>query len=97
VAPPANAGVATTTPTFTGFPLGVTAGSYLHSFDTTLSSTFNATFITSHGGTATTAEAALKAGLLAGNAYFNIHTNTFPGGEIRGFLKTLTFLPIIRK
>jgi len=34
----------------------------------------------------------LIAGLNAGEAYFNIHTNVFPGGEIRAFL-TQTPLP----
>jgi hypothetical protein len=32
------------------------------------------------------AEAALAAGLAADEAYFNIHTTAFPGGEILGFL-----------
>ena len=32
------------------------------------------------------AEATLAAGLAAGTTYFNIHTQMFPGGEIRGFL-----------
>ena len=83
--PPANVGVATQTPVFVGFPLGVTAGAYNNTFDTSLSSTFNASFVTNNGGVAG-AEAALGTGLLAGRAYFNIHTNLFPGGEIRGFL-----------
>ena len=30
---PGNIGVATTVPTFTGFPLGVTSGTYSHTFD----------------------------------------------------------------
>jgi hypothetical protein len=87
VLPPGNAAVATMTPTFIGFPLGVTSGAYNHLFDTTLVSTFNASFITNHGGTVASAEAALAAGIAAGEAYFNIHTNVFPGGEIRGFLQ----------
>ena len=37
VAPPGNAGVATTTPSFVGFPLGVTSGSMDRTYDTTLS------------------------------------------------------------
>jgi hypothetical protein len=78
--------VATTTPTFTGFPSGVTSGSYLNTFDMTLSSSYNAAFITANGGTTTTAEAALLAGIAAGDAYLNIHSSNFPGGEIRGFL-----------
>src|ERR671933_59243 len=81
-----NAMVATTTPTFPGFPLGVQSGTYLMTFDLTQASSYNPAFITAHGGTVTQAEADLIAGLLAGQAYLNIHTNLFPGGEIRGQL-----------
>jgi len=81
-----TAGVATQTPSFTGFPLGVTSGTYTHTFDTSLTSTFNAPFVTANGGTAAGAEAALLAGALAGTEYLNIHTQVVPGGEIRGFL-----------
>ncbi len=81
-----TAGVATTTPYFTGFPVGVTAGSYNHTFDLTLASSYNPSFITANGGTEASAEAALLTALADGKAYFNIHTTVFPGGEIRGFL-----------
>ena len=80
-----NAGVATTTPSFLGFPLGVTAGTFVGDFDTTLTSSFNSSFVTANGGTAAGAEAALAAGMAAGKTYLNIHTTTFGGGEIRGF------------
>ena len=80
------AGVATTTPTFDGFPLGVTSGTYLNTLNMTLASSYNPTFITANGGTTATAEAALFAGIIAGTSYLNIHTLTFSGGEIRGFL-----------
>ena len=83
---PGNAGVATTVPTFTGFPGGVTSGSYLHTFDMLSLTSYNPSFVASHGGTAASAAASLLAGLVAGRAYLNIHTATFPGGEIRGFL-----------
>ena len=86
VAPPGNAGVATTTPTFAGFPLGVTSGTYNQTFNTLQASTWNPAFITANGGTPAGAEAALAAGLAAGQAYLNIHTTNFPAGEIRGFL-----------
>ncbi|MCG7756156.1 MAG: CHRD domain-containing protein, partial [Nitrosomonas sp.] len=43
-------------------------------------------FITSHGGTVSSAFNDLVFGLDAGKAYLNIHTNLFPGGEIRGLL-----------
>ena len=80
--------VATTTPTFPGLPAGVTSGTYDPSapFDLTLASSFNAAFITASGGTVLQARNALIAGLVAGDAYFNIHTSQFPQGEIRGFL-----------
>lgn len=81
-----TAGVATVTPTFTGFPTGVTAGTYDHTFDMSLTSSYNPSFITVTGGTAASAEAFLYAGMLAGESYVNVHTTLFPGGEIRGFL-----------
>jgi hypothetical protein len=86
IAPNGTAGVATATPTFPGFPLGVTSGSYNATFDTTLASTWNAAYITANGGTPASAEAALAAGLAAGQAYLNVHSSVFGGGEIRGFL-----------
>ena len=81
-----TAGVATTTPTFTGFPLGVTSGIYDHTFDLTLASSYNPSFVTANGGTTAGAEAALLAAIAADKAYLNIHSTTFGGGEIRGFL-----------
>jgi len=86
VAPPGTVGVATTVPTFTGFPLGVTNGTYDHVFDLTLATSYNSAFITANGGTVASAFNALVAGLNAGHAYFNIHSTVFPGGEIRTFL-----------
>jgi len=80
-----TAGVATTTPTFTGFPTGVTSGTYHHLFDLTLSSSYNPAFITANGGIVA-AELALVNGLAAGDAYLNVHSTLFPAGEIRGFL-----------
>ena len=77
---------ATTTPSFPGFPVGVTTGTYLNTFDLTLASSYNPAFITAHGGTVAGAQAAFLAGLLDGQAYFNIHTTQFPNGEIRGQL-----------
>lgn len=71
---------------FTGFP-AATSGTYSNSFDLASLSSYNAAFVTAHGGTAGSAEAALIAGLDAGQAYANIHDATFPGGEIRGQLQ----------
>ena len=81
-----TAGVATNTPSFTGFPLGVTAGTYDHTFDMTLASSYNAAFVTGNGGTVGSAYNAFLAGIAAEKSYFNIHTSFAPGGEIRGFL-----------
>jgi hypothetical protein len=81
-----DAGVATTTPTFAGFPGGVTSGTYDNTLDLTQASSWNPAYITANGGTTAGAEAALAAQLAAGEAYLNIHTSIYPGGEIRGFL-----------
>lgn len=82
----ATAGVATTTPSFVGFPLGVTAGTMDTTFDMSFSGSFNAAYVTANGGTPGTAAAALYAGMAARTAYFNIHSSMFGGGEIRAFL-----------
>ncbi len=71
---------------FTGFPVGVTSGTYTGVFDLTSAATYNSTFLSSVGGTAAAAEAALIAGLNSGMTYANIHTSNFPGGDIRGQL-----------
>ena len=81
-----TAGVATTTPSFAGFPLGVTSGIFDSILDMTDASSYNPSFVTAHGGTTAGAEAFLSNGMSLGESYFNIHTNLFPGGEIRGFL-----------
>lgn len=72
IAPPGTTTVATQVPSFVGFPLGVTAGTYVSpQFDLTLASSWNPSFVTAHGGTPAGAEAALAAGLAAGWAYLN--------------------------
>lgn len=81
-----TAGVATQTPTFSNFPLGVTSGSYDQTFDMTQTATWNSSYVTANGGTPAGAEAAFTQALADGKAYLNIHTSTFGSGEIRGFL-----------
>ena len=86
-APPGtNASVATTVPTFPGFPLGVMFGTYLQTLDLNAAGSYNPAFITANGGTVAGAKASLVGGLLAGQTYLNIHTTANPGGEIRGQL-----------
>jgi hypothetical protein len=80
---------ATTVPSFPGFPTGVTTGTFLQTFDLTLASSYNPAFIAANGGTVAGAQAAFIAGLLNGQAYFNIHTVQFPNGEIRGQLQAV--------
>ena len=88
-----SAGVATTTPTFALFPLGVTSGTHTENLNMVLASTWNPAFVTANGGTVAGAEAAFLAGLFEGRTYLNIHTSFSPGGEIRGFLPAVAAAP----
>jgi hypothetical protein len=80
-----NASVATQVPTFTGFPVGVTFGSYDHTFDMSVSSSYSPGYIATNGGSVSLAYAALFDALKADKAYLNVHSTIYPGGEIRGF------------
>jgi hypothetical protein len=82
-----NAGVATTVPTFTAFPVGVTQGSFDQTFNIFTDASFwNPAFVAANGGTFASAAGVLLGGIASGRAYFNIHTQPFPGGEIRGLV-----------
>ncbi|MEP6882847.1 MAG: CHRD domain-containing protein [Dokdonella sp.] len=80
-----TAAVATQVPSFAGFPLGVNAGTYATTFDMTLATSYNPSFVTASGSVAAALTRLLQ-GMGNGTAYFNIHTIPFPGGEIRGNL-----------
>lgn len=82
----ATAMAATRIPAFPDFPLGVTSGTYDRVLDLTDPAIYNPAFITANG-TVAAAEAELIEGLKAGTTYLNIHSNVFPMGEIRGFLR----------
>ena len=81
-----TAGVATQLPSFSGFPLGVTSGTFDQTFDMTLASSYNPAFVTANGGTVSGAMNALLFAMREERTYLNIHSTMFPGGEIRGFL-----------
>ncbi len=85
--PGANRPVAVGPTTLEDFPLGVTSGSYLHTLDLLDADTYTLGFITNFGGgTVGGARDAIIQQLIAGQTYFNIHTDMFGGGEIRGQL-----------
>ncbi|HTO52417.1 MAG TPA: CHRD domain-containing protein [Myxococcota bacterium] len=81
---PLNVGVATMLPTFTNFPLGVTSGTYDQTFDLSQASTFNPAFVAMYATQGDALNAFLN-GIGDGAAYFNIHSSSFPGGEIRAY------------
>jgi len=90
-----NAGVATTVPAFDGFPLGVTEGTYLSPlFSLQDSSFYNPAFVAMFPLGLPEAEATLIAGIENGLTYFNIHTGTNPGGEIRTQLLPIGVEPV---
>jgi hypothetical protein len=68
------------------FPLGVQAGTYSHSFSLNDTATYEPAFLAAHGGTVSGAASALVDAMNANEAYVNIHSTTYPNGEIRGFL-----------
>ena len=55
-------------------------------FDMSLAASWNPSYVTANGGTPTAAFAAFSSGLDTGRGYLNIHSSSFGGGEIRGFL-----------
>lgn len=65
------------------FP-NATSGTFSHTFDLSLSTSYGAGFLSSFGGNVNLARAAVIAGLIEGRGYFNIHNQINPGGEIRG-------------
>jgi CHRD domain/PEP-CTERM motif len=76
-----------------GFPVGVKSGTFTAVVDLTQNTSFGNAFRSSSpavgsfaAGTAGAAEVRLINGLINKTAYFNIHSSTFGGGEIRAFV-----------
>lgn len=92
-----TAGVATRVPSFGAFPTGVTSGAYDRTFNLALNQDvadptlvfWNPTFVQNNGGSTSAAASLLVARMNEGRAYFNIHTSTFGGGEIRAFTQAV--------
>jgi hypothetical protein len=68
------------------FPVGVKSGTYTQVFDLGLTSVYSLGFVTNNGGTADGARNALLASFYSSTSYFNIHSSTFGGGEIRAWI-----------
>jgi hypothetical protein len=90
-----NGAIMTQTPSFSGLPIGVTAGSFTQTFEMDLASTWSPGLITSSGGTVAGAKAFFLSKLAEGEAYFNLHSSAFPGGEIRGQLSAVPLPPAL--
>lgn len=80
-----NVGVAVGAGSLLNFPIGVTSGTYNQVIDMTLAGTYTGAWVTANGGTVAGAESGFFAALNAGRTYWNIHSQSFTGGEIRGF------------
>lgn len=80
-----TAGIAVDAPTLP-IPLGVSAGSFSAALDLDDADNFSAAFVTASGGLSQALSRFLD-GLNSGQVYLNIHTSTFGGGEIRGFMR----------
>lgn len=87
VAAPGTVGVAVTPGTLPGFPTGVKAGTYATTVNLTQTTSYTGSFLSgAGGGTTAGAESALLAAFDSGRAYFNVHSSTFSGGEVRSFV-----------
>ena len=75
-----------------GFP-AATEGVFDHVFDLDAAASYGGAFLASFGGDVDAARAAVVAGLIDGEAYFNIHTSVFMPGEIRGDIVQVASIP----
>ena len=80
-------------PSFTGFPTGVTSGTYTRTFDLTVAQTYDGAFLaaadTGLGQTVVDALKALHDSAEDETAFIRITTASFPGGAISGHLSAV--------
>ena len=69
-----------------GFTTGLQSLTYSNLVDLSSSAAYGSAFMAANGGTALNAEAGFASHMAAGKMYLNIHSTSYPGGEIRGFL-----------
>jgi CHRD domain len=81
-----TAGVAVDAPSL-NIPVGVKSATFSDSLDLDDVSNFSGAFLAASGGTAAGATTRLLNAFGSGQSYFNIHSSTFGGGEIRGFMR----------
>jgi hypothetical protein len=82
-----TASAITPSPAPSGFPTGITSGTYTSTlFDLESASSYDPAFVAAHGPLVTDSMQAMFDALDTGTAYFDIHTSAFPNGEIRGFV-----------
>ena len=75
----------------TAFPIGVTSGTFLTTFDLASATTYTSGFRTANPNFQTT----FTNGLTSGLAYINVHTANNRGGEIRGQIPLPTTLALL--
>lgn len=71
---------------FADFPTGVTAGTYGNAIALDDATSYDPAFLAAYGGSVTAASTALTDAIAANEASVNIHTSSYPNGEIRGWL-----------
>lgn len=81
-----TAGIAVDSPSL-NIPIGFSAGSFNSSLDLDDVNNFNGAYLAASGGTTDLATTRLLNAFRSGQSYFNIHSSTFLGGEIRGFMR----------
>ena len=82
----AGTGTAGVASGLTSWTTGLNSGTYTNTINMLSSASYSSAYVAAHGGTAASAETDLLAAMTIGRAYLNIHSTTYPGGEIRGFI-----------